>query len=56
VFGHTHHDVDLAVGNTRVVSRQRGYVGADPGPTAFRPKLVDLDALTRDDDPTGPKI
>jgi Icc-related predicted phosphoesterase len=56
VFGHTHHNVDLAVGKTRVVSQQRGYVGVEPGAAAFRPKLVDLDALTLDDAPTGPKI
>lgn len=56
VFGHTHHDVDLVVGKTRVVSQQRGYVGAEPGATAFRPKLVDLDDLPLDDEPTGPKI
>jgi predicted phosphodiesterase len=56
VFGHTHHDVDLVVGKTRVVSQQRGYVGVEPGATAFRPKLVDLDDLPLDDEPTGPKV
>ena len=38
VHGHTHHCVDYAIGDTRVVSNQRGYAGeAVPG---FDPGLV----------------
>lgn len=29
IYGHTHHDADVMVGRTRVVSRQRGYWGVD---------------------------
>ena len=38
VHGHTHHCVDYRIGNTRVVSNQRGYPQeAVPG---FNPRLV----------------
>ena len=29
IHGHTHHNVDYAIGSTRVVSNQRGYPGED---------------------------
>ena len=45
IFGHTHHDIDVTIGNTRVVSSQLGYPGeryyqglAD----AFKPKIIEL--------------
>jgi predicted phosphodiesterase len=30
IHGHTHHNVDYAIGGTRVVCNQRGYPGEDP--------------------------
>jgi hypothetical protein len=41
VHGHTHHDIDIMVGRTRVVSRQRGYWGIEDV-AAFTPLLIDL--------------
>ncbi len=38
IHGHTHHSVSYTVGETRVVSNQRGYPNEDPG--AFDPALV----------------
>jgi predicted phosphodiesterase len=38
VHGHTHNCVDYAIGSTRVVSNQRGYV--DELVSGFRPRLV----------------
>lgn len=42
VYGHTHHSVDLMVGSTRVVSAQRGYIGAEPGAEVFRPMVISV--------------
>ncbi|OIQ90604.1 3',5'-cyclic adenosine monophosphate phosphodiesterase CpdA [mine drainage metagenome] len=41
IYGHTHHDIDVRIGETRVVARQRGYWGQD-NVTDFRPLLIDL--------------
>lgn len=40
VYGHTHHPLDTVVGNTRVVSAPRGYIGAEPEAEAFRPMVI----------------
>jgi hypothetical protein len=39
VHGHTHNAVDYQVGQGRVVSNPRGYVGREPV-LAFDPELV----------------
>jgi len=36
-FGHTHHNVDFTLGNTRVVSNCRGY---EPGP--YQPLIIEV--------------
>jgi predicted phosphodiesterase len=52
VWGHTHHSMDVRIGETRLVSSQRGYVGVEPGATAFRPAVVEIDTpkLTEESD------
>jgi predicted MPP superfamily phosphohydrolase len=42
VCGHTHHNIDETVGGTRVLSRQRGYIGREAGSLEFRPTIVDI--------------
>jgi len=42
VFGHTHHDVDMTIGETRLVSRQRGYVGIEASASDFQPAIVEI--------------
>lgn len=42
-FGHTHHNLDMDVGNTRFVANQRGYLrqgSTKPEAAGFDPKLV----------------
>lgn len=29
IHGHTHHNVDYVLGNTRIIANQRGYAGYD---------------------------
>jgi hypothetical protein len=41
-FGHTHISLDKIVGNTRVVSAQRGYVCQEPGAEDFLPKILEV--------------
>ena len=40
IWGHTHHDVDTTIGETRLLSRQRGYAGA----ITFMPAVVEMTA------------
>jgi hypothetical protein len=42
VFGHTHHDVDTRIGETRLLSRQRGYFGLEESALEFKPAIVEL--------------
>jgi predicted phosphodiesterase len=42
VFGHTHHDVDQTIGETRLLSHQRGYIGREAGSLEFRPAVIEL--------------
>jgi len=42
VWGHTHHSTTGVLGETRLVSAQRGYVNSEPGAESFRPSVVDL--------------
>ena len=42
VFGHTHFDVDEMIGETRMLSRQRGYIGQEIGTVDFRPAVVEI--------------
>ena len=47
IHGHTHSNVDVAIGNSRVLSHQRGYLGMDedelPPANTFLPLLVECD-------------
>ena len=38
IHGHTHHDTDVTVGKTRIVSAQRGYPNEKP----FAPGVVQI--------------
>ena len=42
IFGHTHFDVNEMVGVTRILSRQRGYVGYESATLNFQPTIVDV--------------
>jgi Icc-related predicted phosphoesterase len=42
VFGHTHHDIDMRIGETRLLSRQRGYVGFEASALDFQPAIVEI--------------
>ena len=42
VSGHTHHPLDIIVGNTRVVSAPRGYIGTEPGVETYVPMIVEF--------------
>lgn len=42
LFGHTHINLDMIVGNTRVVAAQRGYVCQEPGAEEFVPKILEI--------------
>ena len=42
IHGHTHHCVDYMVGNTRVVSNQRGYAGRQRMADSFQLKTITL--------------
>jgi Icc-related predicted phosphoesterase len=42
VFGHTHYDVDMMIGETRLLSRLRGYVGLEASALDFRPAIVEI--------------
>lgn len=39
VHGHTHHNIDYKIGDTRVVSNQRGYIPEEPN-EAFQPAFI----------------
>lgn len=41
--GHTHHEFDYHISNTRIVCNPRGYVGYEAQANTFRPKLIELD-------------
>lgn len=42
ISGHTHFSHDFALGHTRVVSAQRGYIGSDAGAESFGPVVLPL--------------
>lgn len=43
IFGHTHHDIDVVIGDTRVVSRQLGYPGERKDfAISFKPETIEL--------------
>lgn len=42
VSGHTHHSFAIMVGNTRVVSAPRGYIGTEPGVENYVPMIVEI--------------
>lgn len=42
VTGHTHNDLDVTLGKTRLVSRQRGYLGEEAGAENFLTPVFDV--------------
>lgn len=42
VYGHTHSDLDMMIGRTRVLSSQRGYIGSETGTDSYRPAIIEL--------------
>lgn len=42
ICGHTHFSFEKVVGRTRVVSAQRGYLGAEPQAAEFAPAVVEV--------------
>ena len=40
--GHTHHPLDMMIGETRMVSAPRGYVGTEPGVENYIPVVIEL--------------
>lgn len=43
--GHTHHSFRQQVGETLIVSSQRGYVGSERGADSYMPAIIDLEGL-----------
>ncbi len=47
IYGHTHFENDRTIGETRVVSNQRGYVGIEKSAFGYKPKIVEITPKAR---------